>query len=303
MKGLRSRRSRGVTEELHADVFVAYEQNQDKATETPDDALNQQTKATDAKEADAEDEIVVEEVAEADSKAAQSKEVAEGVAGQPTKREDTSAAKAGHEASEAATKPKQSKQKAVQAAELVQEQGPAKKSHEETDAQQEDSKQDTPLTSLPPSGSGPAAQAESQGDADTFKPAIAANNTSAQATEKLVGDSAPAASKTASKKQETQPKDAAKKVVAPEEESAPRKDAIQKLAGESTRASSKAKTQQQDQRSKDRAADKAAPQQAAAADSAAPQVDILGSVQIAAPLQVSLSATSVPELFSTCLKI
>ena len=244
---------------------------------------------------------MVEEVAEADSKAAQSKEIAEGVAGQPTEREDTSAAEGGDKASEAATK--QSKQKAVQAAEVVQEQGPAKKSHEETDAQQEDSKQDTPRTNLPPSESGPAAQAESQGDADALKPAIAANDTSVQAIEKLAGDGAPAASKTLSKKQETQPKDAAMKVVASEKESAPQKDAIQKLAGESTRASSKAKTQQQDQKSKDRAADKAAPQQAAAADSAAPQVDILGSLQVAASLQVSLSATSVPELFSRCLEI
>lgn len=259
--------------------------------------MNQQTRAADAKEIDAKDEIVVEEVAEADSKAAQSKEIAEGVAGQPTKREDTSAAKVGDKASEAATKPKQSKQKAVQAAEVVQEQGPAKKSHEETDAQQEDSKQETPRTNLPPSESGPAAQVESQGDADALKPAITADDTSVQAIEKLAGDGAPAASKISSKKQETQPKDAAMKVVASEKESAPQKDAIQKLAGESTRASSKAKTQQQDQKSKDRAADKAAPQQAAAADSAAPQVDILGSLQVAAPLQVSLSATSVPELF------
>ena len=288
LKGLVSRRSTGVTEELHADVIVAYEQNQEKAPETANDALNQRTEAEDAKKADAEDAIVGKEVAEADSKAAQSKETAEGVAGQPTDRKVTSGAKAGGDAPEAATKPKQSRQDAVQAAEVEQEQHPADKSHEEARAQQEDSKQNALLASLP-SGSGPAVQAERQGDADTFKPAIAANDTPAQASEKSAGDDAPAASKTASKKQEKRPKDAVMKVAAPEKEPAPQRDAIQKLAGDSTRTSSKAKTQQQDQKSKDRTAEKAAPQQAAAADSAAPQVDILGSLQVAAPLQVSLS--------------
>ena len=244
--------------------------------------------------------MVVDEFVEADHKAAQSKEVAEGaIAGQPTDEEYTSGAKAVGEASEAATKPKQSKQKAVQAAEVAQEEVPAKKTHEETKAQQDDNKQNKPLANLP-SGLGSAAQADSQGDADT---ANAAKHTSAQAIGKLAGDNAPAAIKAASKKQETQAKNAAMTIAAPEKESAPQKDAIQKLAGDSAWASSKAKPQQPNQKSKDRAADKAGSRQAAAAESAAPQVDILGSLQVAAPPQVSLSATIVPEQLSRCLKI
>ena len=248
--------------------------------------------------------MVVDKVAEAESKAAPSKEIAEGVAGQPTDREDTLGAKAGVEAAEAAPEPKQSKQKAVQAAEVAQEQISAEKSHEETKAQQQEgSQQNIPLASLP-SGSGLATQLESQGNAKTFKSVNAAEDTPAQAIEKLAGDDAPAANKAASKKQETQPKDAVMTIAAPEKDSAPQKDAIKKLAGDSVRAPSKAKTQQKDQKSKDRAADKAASRQAAAAaDSAAPQVDILGSLQVATPLQVSLSLTVVPEQLSGCLKV
>ena len=67
-------------------------------------------------------------------------------------------------------------------------------------------------------------------------------------------------------------------------------DAIKNLAGDSVPAASKGKQAEQQEKAKQPEKAAAAPQQALASDSAPPQVDVLGSVELAAPLQVGNSA-------------